>query len=113
MTSNPNYKGSLIFGDYQLDNYAKKGLTEKDIFWANTESNDYYWTIRMDEVRFSDMPVKLNIESKHFILDTGMSFGIIPIQDFNAITEYLFYDKLVDFEESEHFEGYFTAIMNE
>lgn len=67
----------------------------------------------MEEVRFSDMPQKLNIESKHFILDTGMSFGIIPIQDFNAITEYLFYDKLVDFEESEHFEGYFTAIMNE
>ena len=51
----------------------------------------------MEEVRFSDMPKKLNIESKHFILDTGMSFGIIPIQDFNAITEYLFYDKLVDF----------------
>lgn len=67
----------------------------------------------MEEVRFSDMPKKLNIEAKHFILDTGMSFGIIPIQDFNAITEYLFYDKLVDFEESEHFEGYFTAIMNE
>lgn len=59
------------------------------------------------------MQQPLNVEAKHFILDTGMSFGIIPIQDFNAITEYLFYDKLVDFEESEHFEGYFVAIMNQ
>jgi hypothetical protein len=42
-------KGSLQFGGSDVKKYAKKGLTENDVHWANVTSNDYYWTLDLGE----------------------------------------------------------------
>jgi len=31
----PEENGSITFGGYDLPNYAKQGLSEKDVFWGD------------------------------------------------------------------------------
>ena len=45
-------KGKITFGGYDLNKYAKKGLGEKDIFWADQAKNENYWAINNKAVTF-------------------------------------------------------------
>ena len=80
-------KGKLIFGGYDLEKFAKPDLTEKDIFWAPLEGNPYYWTVNMNDLAYAGKSVIQ--ESRKLILDTGMSFSIIPEADMNLIVSSL------------------------
>jgi len=43
----PEENGSITFGGYDLPNYAKQGLSEKDVFWGDVNQNENYWTLGM------------------------------------------------------------------
>jgi hypothetical protein len=42
----------------------------------------------MADISFSD-GIKLKVEAKHMILDSGVSYALIPSQDFKQLTEIL------------------------
>jgi len=82
-------KGKIIFGGYDIAQYAKSGLTEKDIYWANqAHKTDYFWTLNMGQIAFGD-GTKFTTESKMLILDSGVSYSLIPSADFNTLTQLL------------------------
>jgi len=45
MPKNWFFDGKITFGGYDLEKYAKKGLTEKDIVWWDLTHNKQYWII--------------------------------------------------------------------
>ena len=81
--------GAIVFGedDYNLDTYAEVGLTKDDIIWIDLARNQNYWTVNMNNLRLGDE--ELDLEGTDLIFDTGMSFGIIPINDYNTILQHL------------------------
>jgi hypothetical protein len=49
---------------------------------------DYFWTVNMeDKVKFGNN--NLAISSKHMILDSGVSYALIPTEDFQALHQFL------------------------
>lgn len=82
-------KGKIIFGGYDVAQYAKSGLTEKDIYWANqAHKTDYFWTLNMGQISFGD-GTKFTTDSNHLIIDSGVSYSLIPSADFNNLTQLL------------------------
>ena len=81
--------GAIVFGedDYNLENYAQVGLTEDDVVWIDLARNKNYWTVSMNELKLGDD--ELDLEGTELIFDTGMSFGIVPIKDYNTIKNHL------------------------
>lgn len=73
-------KGKITFGGYDLDKYAKKGSTEKDIFWADQARNEQYWAINNKDVTFGKK--KLATYNQYAVLDNGMSFAMAPQTSF-------------------------------
>jgi hypothetical protein len=47
LSSTPNENGSITFGGYDLAHYAKSGLSDRDIFWAEMITQENYWTVGM------------------------------------------------------------------
>lgn len=45
LSNDPKVKGKISFGGYDLKKYAKKGSTEKDVFWADQAPNEHYWAV--------------------------------------------------------------------
>ena len=54
LSSQPQQNGSITFGGYDLAQYAKSGLTDKDIFWANVLNQENYWTVSMGQAALKD-----------------------------------------------------------
>jgi len=54
LSNDINEKGKVIFGGYNIEKYAKKGSSEKDIFWANQARNEEYWAINNKQVNMGD-----------------------------------------------------------
>jgi len=52
--------GKIVLGGYDLDAYAKEGVTENDIEWVQLSEDS--WTIPMDGLKFQDsdkaIPIK-------------------------------------------------------
>lgn len=72
--------------------FAKSGSSEKDIFWANMVRGEKYWTVGMSDVGMLDKKSAKTpyyslseIRPKYAIMDTGVSYAIIPSRDFEAI----------------------------
>ena len=78
----------VTFGGYDVEKFAKPGLKEKDVFWASSVSNEKYWTLNMNSVFLGKDKVP-DIVSKYVIMDTGVSYSLIPSDDFAAITSLL------------------------
>ena len=81
--------GAIVFGqdDYDLETYAQAGLTQEDVVWIELSRNKNYWTVQMNNLYFGDE--ELDLEANQLIFDTGMSFGIIPPNDYKQIKEHL------------------------
>jgi hypothetical protein len=70
--------GALILGGYNLAKYAQTGKTDKDIFWSDmAHKKTFFWTLRMGQISFSDKS-NFDSSSKHMILDSGLSYALIP-----------------------------------
>jgi len=74
-----------------LAQYAKKGLTENDIMWAEQSTNDAYWAVNAKGVSLGDKKQITN-KDQQVILDNGMSFAMAPQNDFLAFAKSLFKD---------------------
>jgi hypothetical protein len=48
----------------------------------------FFWVLRMGGLTFSD-DKKFTSTSQHMILDSGLSYALIPSADFKALTEML------------------------
>jgi len=86
LSNNFLYEGRLTFGSWDLSKYAKEGDA---VFWANMGPNEMYWTVHLDNVRFSTDSKALEINSQYLILDTGSSYTMVPYFDFTNIIEFL------------------------
>lgn len=80
-------KGKITFGGYNLEKYAKKGSTEKDIFWADQARNEQYWAINNKGVTFGK--TSLAKYSQYTVLDNGMSFAMAPQTSFIQLVKAL------------------------
>ena len=54
LSSTPKENGSITFGGYDLAQYAKAGLTDRDIFWADIVRQENYWTVGMTKSALKD-----------------------------------------------------------
>ena len=46
--------GDISFGGYDLKKFSKKGLGEKDIFWADQSRNEAYWAVNSKNIQFGE-----------------------------------------------------------
>lgn len=81
--------GKITFGGYDIAKFAKQGSQEKDIFWSDlAHARTYFWTLRMGPLAFADGQ-KLDVGSNIMILDSGVSYALIPTDDYNKLTQVL------------------------
>ena len=95
LTTSVNYKGMLTFGNYDVKKFAKSGMTDDDIFWADLATNKYYWTVHMEKMKLGDS--LLGIQTTNLILDSGMSFAIIPMADHSILIQHFKREFNIDF----------------
>ena len=89
LSNDPSKKGRITFGGDEVEKYSKAGSTDKDLFWADmAHKKTYFWTLNMGDTQFADGN-KLAVESKHVILDSGLSYSLIPSEDFKILTQTL------------------------
>ena len=101
LAQTPFRYSKLIFGDYDIQNYAKKGLTAEDILWVPlSQENKLNWTIKVRGIKsptgyitkskVSDQFVLPSLAEERFMItDSGMSFAIIPLRDLIGIASFL------------------------
>ena len=94
LTKNANPGSKITFGGYDVSKYAKNGLAEKDIMWIDIDQeNMNYWSLPMngDQIRFGkdDKKNVANITSSNVILDSGLSYALIPSKDIQALNNLL------------------------
>lgn len=89
LTKVSSIPGKVIIGGYDVQKYARFGLTEKDIIWNKIERTpDYFWSLGLQGARFyGGQPIlsKQNLiyanltETKRtLVLDTGLSYALAP-----------------------------------
>lgn len=78
----------VTFGGYDVEKYSKPGKTEKDVFWADTVHGEKFWTLNMGAVSLGSKSVA-DIKSRYVIMDTGVSYALIPAVDFVTLTNEL------------------------
>lgn len=80
----------LIIGGYNVEEYTPEG--ENTIYWLKTSDvQSNYWTIDMDRnsVFLDASPmVSINSVAEGVVLDSGTSFIITPVDDYEAILRY-------------------------
>jgi hypothetical protein len=96
LAKNSDEDGMITFGGYDIAKYAKPGLTDKDIFWGKAMYSEKYWTLQMKDVGQSNSladgdfsSLGYQIKSKFLIVDSGVSYALIPTHDFVAILDNL------------------------
>ena len=56
------------------------------MFWADTVHGEKYWTLNMGDVSLGSNKPLEDIKSRYVIMDTGVSYALIPATDFVALT---------------------------
>jgi hypothetical protein len=64
----------------------------------------YFWVMNMGDIKFSD-GAKVEAGSKFMILDSGLTYSLIPTEDFNKLTSILSTKYGVNCTKSEQKEG--------
>ena len=78
LSNNEQKNGKLLFGGYNLAKYGAPGASDSSIYWADmAHKKQFFWTINMGETQFADGK-KLDVSSKYMILDSGLSYALIP-----------------------------------
>lgn len=76
-------QGMLTFGGYDLDKYARSGLTKNDIFWGKTQQNEDYWTLPLESIQIGDL--MLEKWNRRVIFDSGVSYTLVPVEDYKTL----------------------------
>ena len=50
LSRTPSEEGMVTFGGYDVERFAKPGLTDKNIFWANIETQEKMWTLNLNGI---------------------------------------------------------------
>ena len=79
--------GKITFGNYDIEKFAKKGLTTSDMFWASLIDSPYYWTVGLDDVSMGGESVKAGANG--LIFDSGTSLSLIPTEALQLILDLL------------------------
>jgi hypothetical protein len=100
----------MTIGGYRVDRFAKGGLNETNIKWSGLSKNTNYWTLELESITMDGQGMVKN--TTNIVIDTGMSFSIIPVEDFKTITQ-LLYSKhgVTYFFESTNYAGFFGAMI--
>lgn len=86
LTKNGASGSKITFGGYNAEKYGKAG---KDIKWLAIDAEiDNYWSLSMDQtVSFGqDKNMTAKIASKNAILDTGLSYALVPSRDVHVLS---------------------------
>ena len=75
--------GKIVLGGYDLDSYAKEGTLENDIQWVQLADDS--WTISMDGLKFKDSDKSIPIKGTQLMLDSGLSYSMVPQEDITII----------------------------
>jgi hypothetical protein len=76
----------VTFGDYDVKRFAKTGLSDKDVFWGKAVQGESYWTLNLKDAALSGKPLN-GLTSRYAIMDTGVSYALIPAADFILLTD--------------------------
>ena len=88
LSDNVMYLGELKIGLMDPSKYQK--YKDDVMIWAPLAYNKYYWSVNLDSAGWTDSSsTKMNIKSKYLIVDTGMSYSLIPDTDFQEILNFL------------------------
>lgn len=62
MSANPDAPSKLVFGDYDLAKYAKKGSNDTEIVWFDTtKDNVDMWALAVSSITFSGSEDQVNV----------------------------------------------------
>jgi len=75
--------GTIVLGGYDLDQFAASGTTEQDISW--TALVDESWTIPMNLLMVKGEDKELPLKSTQVMLDSGLSYSMVPQEDITTI----------------------------
>lgn len=83
MTQNGGAGSALTFGGYDAAKFAKPGAEMK---WIATDAgNTNFWSLPLaNEIAMGGKQAK--IVSNNVIIDSGLSYAMIPSKDVNTIT---------------------------
>jgi len=93
LTKNEKPGSILTFGGYNVEKFAKEGLKESDVKWFEIDKqNMQYWSIPMggDQISLGSGPNSTaKISSSNVILDSGLSYALIPSHDIKVMMQLL------------------------
>ena len=79
-----------MFGGYDVKKYGKEDSTDSDIQWISIDTeNMNYWSLPMGNSKIRLGQNISSIQSSNVILDSGLSFSLIPSSDFKLIESLL------------------------
>ncbi len=93
----------VTFGGYDLENYGRG-----DIYWHSLLNEDF-WSLSISGAALGDTLLPVSVDS--VIIDTGTSFLLTPLEDFQAIAG-IFSDAFTC-GVSEEFNDLFTCICSD
>lgn len=73
----------ITMGGWDLDKFAKEGLTDDDIKWMDLAEDS--WTLGINGMRFKGDESNLMTKVSQISLDTGLSYIMAPSDDINRI----------------------------
>lgn len=75
-------RSALTFGQPDIKKYAKSGLTESDVFYANlVTKKEQNWAVSIGKVRFSDDGFdELKFTVSELAFSTQVKYAILPYQ---------------------------------
>lgn len=74
----------LLFGGYDISKYAKGG--ENDIIWSNVPGDEKTWSVEYQGARFKDGQT-IDSKSERIMMDTGLSYALVPKTDLAAVAK--------------------------
>ena len=86
LSKNGQDGSKITFGGYNTQKFAKEG---KEVKWLETDQeNNNYWSLPMDPtISFGEAKNQTaKIASKNAILDSGLSYALVPSRDVNVLS---------------------------
>jgi len=96
-----NSDGKVVFGGYDIEKYAKSGSSDKDVFWSSLPQGRYetnYWTLKMPHINIGKYNITSDTSSRRMVLDSGLSYAMMPKTDMIALIKILKDDHQIDCE---------------